>query len=227
MFSGQSALGKVIRLPLRAIPRGTALPVLCGPNRGQRWVAGSHTHGCWLGVYERTNSKTLSGLVKPGMTVYDVGANVGYFSLMFSRLVGGQGKVIAFEPDPANIKVLRTHITINGIRNTDVVEAALSNGNGGARFSSNRAMGHLSTDGDLHISTMTLDEFPTPDFVKMDIEGAETLAMDGATRILSEKRTIWFVELHGTERQVRDRFSDHGYDLRAVGPSHLLALPTA
>src|SRR5579864_334767 len=72
-----SLLGRILRLPLRLLPRGSVVPILQGPLRGRRWIVGSSTHGCWLGSYENGEQKILQASIRPGSVVYDIGANVG------------------------------------------------------------------------------------------------------------------------------------------------------
>jgi hypothetical protein len=88
-ISNCTLLGKVLRLPLRLLPKGMVVPILTGPAKGQKWIVGSSNHGCWLGTYELEKQAVLERFVKPGMTVYDIGAQAGFYSLFFSRLVGG------------------------------------------------------------------------------------------------------------------------------------------
>jgi FkbM family methyltransferase len=128
------------------------------------------------------------------MTVLDVGANAGYFTLLFSRAVGA---VFAFEPDPQNLVHLRRNITLNHRDNVSIIAAAVTDKEGVARFRPDASMGSICSDGPLSVTTCRIDEFPTPDFVKMDIEGGELLALQGAQRTLLKHRTSWFIELHG------------------------------
>ena len=84
----QSFLGRLLRLPLRLIPKGMILPILQGRMRGKKWVVGAGEHGYWLGSYELEKRKAFERIITPGSVVYDIGANVGYFSLLASVLVG-------------------------------------------------------------------------------------------------------------------------------------------
>src|ERR1043165_45133 len=100
-FSGLSRgsfVGRIARLPLSLIPAGARMPILQGPLRGKRWVAGSHVHGGWRGSYEFEKQQMFISAIKPGAVVYDIGANVGFYTLLASRLAGPQGRVYAFEP---------------------------------------------------------------------------------------------------------------------------------
>src|SRR5579862_7724955 len=103
-ISRKSWLGKLLRAPLRLIPRSAVLPILQGPLRGKKWVVGSGNHGCWLGSYEHDKQSLFQKTVRTGDIVYDVGANAGFYSLLASVLVGEKGQVYAFEPLPANLR---------------------------------------------------------------------------------------------------------------------------
>jgi hypothetical protein len=105
-FSGitaRSVVGKVLRLPLRLIPKNKVMRIRQGKMKGMRWVAGSHTHGCWLGSYEFDKQVFMAERLRPGGVFLDIGAHVGFYTLLGSRLVGDEGKVISFEPCPRNI----------------------------------------------------------------------------------------------------------------------------
>jgi hypothetical protein len=77
------------------------MDVKLGPIRGMRWRIGSSVHSCWLGSYEAAKFAVVARAVRPGMTVFDIGANAGYYTLLFSRLVGQRGNVVAVDPLPA------------------------------------------------------------------------------------------------------------------------------
>ncbi len=91
----------VIRAPLSLVPRGAVVPVLTGPMKGARWVVGAGTNGCWLGTYEPRTRHWLQAVLGRGRVFFDIGANVGFFTLLASRIVGEEGAVVAFEPLPA------------------------------------------------------------------------------------------------------------------------------
>ena len=208
-ISGQSRLGKLIRLPLALIPHGVAVPVLQGPLRGARWIVGASTHGCWMGSYEFTKQRLFARIVRPGQVVYDVGANVGFYTLLASVLVGPTGKVVAFEPLPRNVDYLRSHIKLNHCDNTTLVTAAVSDVMGTARFdgSGDNSMAHLTPDGTLTVETVTLDHVvgtqgePPPQVIKIDVEGAEVAVLQGGRHTIETYRPTIFLALHGPELQ--------------------------
>jgi hypothetical protein len=92
-ISSETFIGKMLRVPLRLIPRTLVLPILQGALRGKKWTAGSATHGCWLGSYEYHKQKALQQRLKAGEVVYDIGANVGFYSLLSSVLVGNRARL--------------------------------------------------------------------------------------------------------------------------------------
>jgi len=195
----KSPIGKLVRLPLKLIPNHTALPILQGALKGKKWIKGSSINGCWLGTYEFDKQLLFQKYVKPGMVIYDVGANAGFYTLLSSVLTGKTGKVFAFEPVPSNIFYIKRHIELNLLDNTTVIKKAVSDKITKLKFtlSSNPSMGHISEEGEIEVETISLDEFvkqgnSPPDLIKMDIEGAEFDALSGAKEILKTKKSIIF-----------------------------------
>jgi FkbM family methyltransferase len=172
--------------------------------RGWKWITGSSTHGCWLGTYERETQGVLARLVHEGDVVYDIGANVGFFTLLSAKLAGRGGAVYAFEPLPQNLDVLRRHIALNGA-GARVFDVALSSSSGVARFASgaNPSMGRLEEGGDIEVRTETLDglvtsgQIPPPRAMKIDVEGAEYDVLTGATELLARDRPFILLSTHG------------------------------
>lgn len=223
-FSNDTLLGRVVRLPLRLVPRQLDVPVLSGPTRGMRWRVGSSTHGCWLGTYESEKVKTVLDAIRPGATVFDVGANAGFYTLAFSRRVGERGRVFAFEPFAENVVNLRHHLERNRVQNCVVVQCALSSGEAfsGFRPGPSNSMGALSSEApQLQIPTASIDRLiadgivAEPQVVKMDVEGAEAEVLAGATKLLAQGRAIWFIALHGeAAKRGCDRIlKEQGYSL--------------
>lgn len=206
-ISNGSVFGRALRLPLRLIPETAVLPVLQGPLRGKKWIAGSSSHGCWLGSYEYQKQRRFQSSVRPGDVVFDVGANVGFYSLLASVLVGSQGKVYAFEPLPQNLRFLIRHLELNRVGNVSAFETAISDRSGVARFQEarNNSMGKLAESGSLTVNTTTIDELVAcgecapPDLLKIDVEGAELAVLQGARQTLATRRPTLFLATHGQE----------------------------
>src|SRR5215469_426004 len=87
-------IGRLLRLPLHLVGHSTVVRVLQGPLRGKRWIAGSAVHSCWLGLYEVTKVSRFAELLSRGDVVFDLGANVGLYSLLAALKVGYVGRVI-------------------------------------------------------------------------------------------------------------------------------------
>jgi FkbM family methyltransferase len=238
-LSNHSASGRLLRLPLRALPRTAIVPILSGTGRGFRWQVGSGVHRYWIGTYERDNQEVLKQVLKPGMVVYDVGANAGFYSLIASRLVGPSGCVFAFEPLPSNLEFIRLHIRINRISNVSVIPAAVAGGDGEAMFilSEHAEMGRLagSTDatssmGKLLVKTVSLDGFATqykaPDVIKMDIEGAEVEALRAASSLFRNKPPCsLLISTHSAQlhRDCLELLESFEYTVHPVGNDNLWA----
>ncbi len=141
----------------------------------------------------------LRRLVRPGMTVVDVGANVGYYMLLFRQLVGSEGHVICFEPELENFVELERNQRLNHLENVTLVRAAVGASDGETPFRS--GLNGVVTDegeGDGVVPMVRLDtalERP-PDLIKIDVEGYEGHVLEGAASVIREHRPILFVELH-------------------------------
>jgi FkbM family methyltransferase len=164
-------------------------------------------HGYWLGSYEYEKRRTFEEAVKPGSVVFDIGAHVGFYTLLASELVGNRGKIIACEPLPRNLAFLRSHLKINAVNNTDIIEAAVSDANGATGFQDgpDSSTGRISFLGAREVPTVSLDalledgKIPRPDFLKIDVEGAEMLVLRGGRRILEEGSPTLFLATHGKD----------------------------
>ena len=200
-------LGKVLRYPLPFVRPGMEVRFLQGALRGKKWLAGTMGRGVWLGTFEYEKRRLFEKTVRPGDVVFDVGACVGFYSLLASVLVGKTGRVFAFEPLPANIRDLNEHLKRNKITNVTVIQSAVSDAAGFALFNPgpDRSMGHLSAQGTLAVKTVSLDAMveegncPAPDHIKIDVEGSEMPVLRGAVSLLAHRRPALYVATHGSE----------------------------
>jgi FkbM family methyltransferase len=225
-ISPRSAPGKLLRAPLRAIPKTAAMPILRSRARGKKWIVGSSIHGCWLGTYEREKRQAFERSLKSGDVLYDIGANVGFYTVLGSSIVGPEGAVYAFEPMPRNLEFLRRHVAINRLENVRVIDAAVSDREGTATFddSQHPSMGSLSESGSLTVRTLRIDdlvsagEIRPPTVVKIDVEGAEGLVLEGAAETLRTHKPAVFLATHGAEIHAAcaARLRSLGYELRAL-----------
>jgi FkbM family methyltransferase len=206
-ISNSTVLGKVLRSPLRLIPSSTVVPILQGPLRGKKWIVGSSTHGCWVGSYEYAQQTVFAQSLSPEGVVYDLGANVGFYSLLAGALVGPAGRVYAFEPLPRNVAYLRKHVALNRLENCFVFEAAVADSDGESRFHpfADASMGRLSDQGQNMVRAVRLDslhdagEIVPPTFIKIDIEGGELEALKGGARLIERYRPTIMLATHGAD----------------------------
>ena len=149
------------------------------------------------GQYEPFVTAFALERIKPGMVVVDGGANIGYYTVQFARRVGEKGLVYAFEPAPENMLVLTENVEKNGHQNVRLCQYALSDKVGDLKLylSSINAGDHrISKDDErresVTIPGMALDDLPNlkmPDFIKLDIQGAEAVALSGMKRVLFKR----------------------------------------
>jgi FkbM family methyltransferase len=227
-FSGirnSTFVGRALRLPLRLIPKEAEVRILQGPLRGERWIAASSNHGCWLGSYEAAKQRKIIDHVRPGMVCWDVGANVGFYTLLFAELVGGRGRTFAFEPFPRNVELLQRHVEMNNYQNVRIFACALGDFDGETGFDPGlgTSMGHITAGGPLRVSCSRADtllaagEVEAPDVIKIDVEGAEEDVLRGASRAL-ERHPAIFLATHGerVHRACLDLLMAAGYEVRAL-----------
>lgn len=196
----------------------------------------------WLGTYEPELAEAARAFLQPGMTVYDVGANIGYVSLLLAHHARPNGKVFAFEALPANAQRIRRNVALNALENRiTLIEAAVAERGGEITFLVHESVGMGKAAGsagrreeqyqsEIRVPALSLDDFvyeqgnPAPGAVKMDIEGGEVLALPGMKRLLEEHHPILFLELHGPEsEQAAWRIlTKAGYTLHEMSPGYPL-----
>ncbi len=245
---GVPVLARLLRALLNAlVPVGLQeVTVVSGPLRGARLLLDlKYEKYLWLGTYEPWVHEGIQRHLRLGMAAWDVGAFIGYHTLLM-RGVAGSGRVVALESDPINRARLEQNLTLNGARDVAALPAAAGREPGVATLeriagapSQTRVFSSAGGVGKVIRLDNLLERFPPPRLVKIDAEGAEAEILAGARRLLEEFRPVWIMELHGIEGQ---RAADHlctvGYKLRRIGkgvdvnpefpvggPSHLIALP--
>ena len=160
------------------------------------------------GIHGTHDFKIIKNNVKDGDNVVDLGANIGYFTLILAKLVGPTGKVFAFEPDPRNLALLKKNVEYNNYKNVIIIPKAVSNVNdrctlytGQKTFGQNKIYNPKKTKTQKFIpidsETVRLDDFFKTNglldkisFIKMDVEGAEFLALSGMKEILKLNKNI-------------------------------------
>jgi FkbM family methyltransferase len=200
----ETYFGKLIRIPLRLIPKDAVVRILLGKSRGKKWIVGSGVHGYWLGTFEYKTRILVEKLIKEKGIFFDIGAHVGFYTLLGSSLVGPGGKVIAFEPLPRNVYYLKKHVKMNHLINVKIIEAAVSDADGWASFYEGRTSGrgHISNQGTLKVKQVCLDDLifrkgiPVPQDIKIDVESAGSLVLKGAQRLFQKYHPLLFLSTH-------------------------------
>jgi FkbM family methyltransferase len=184
--------------------------------------------------YEPAVVAAVRSVLRPGMTCVDAGAHIGYMTLLMAREVGREGWVFAFEPSPVNCERLRTNIALNNIENAIVVEAFVSSTNGTAAFGTGGSSFEHRLDANsaqpLTVESVALERYfvdKRVDFVKLDVEGADELAVDGMRGILTRDKPAILVEDHGAPTvAAKAILASLGYRFTEIDAAHVLASPT-
>jgi FkbM family methyltransferase len=232
---------------------GESKPVvrIGGPLGGQFMRVNWALHKTYVfGTHEPGVVHGLEELVQPGWTAIDVGANIGYFTLLMANRVGPQGKVIAFEPLAENFSILQENIKLNSHRNVVAENLALMSRTerielrsatpGAITWVASARVDQNSAVESQTVEAISLDEYvqkngiPKVDFIEIDVEGAEASVLDGAAGVLDRDKPILLIELHELDR-FKDKhpailkLRDHNYQARSLGirqwQEHVIAEP--
>jgi|GEM_PF-1517872 len=201
------------------------LRVMRGPGQGLKLkldlIKSIESH-YWFGTYDLDILKTIADIVKPGWVIWDCGIYLGYYSAIFARLVGARGQVVAFEPDLHNLQRSERNVQLNGFNNVKFVNAAISDISGEIEFiTSGNTNSHIPgtyvgadytsyqprevKGRTVTIKSMSLDdayynpEIPNPNLIKIDIEGAEKVALNGLHQLVQKHQPLIVLELHNPD----------------------------
>ncbi len=197
--------------------------------KGLRFPEGER--GMLLGTYELHVQQAIAEHLQPGGVFFDIGAHRGYFSLLAASLVGAQGHVYSFEPLPTNASDIERVMALNQVFHDTVIGKAVSRSAGTASLwigdgNAYRPSLFRWKGGRQHqVETISLDTFirthRVPHVIKVDVEGAEAMVLEGATELLaSEACVTWIIEIHDeqVEHEVRRLLTQHLYQLEALNP---------
>lgn len=220
----------------------TAEPIQVNIPLGMRiWVSGKDAGlGLFLrmqGRFEPIQTGMFLKTVKKGDVVIDIGANIGYYSVLASKLVGKSGKVFAFEPDPQSIKLLERNIRLNNCQNVEVVASAVDSISGMATIIQDFAnpgesrLAPAKGKGGRSVKVITLDTFlkqagvQRVNVIKIDVEGIEAQVLSGAEEILKrEKNVQLFIECNpktlmgfgSTAKTLVSQIKSLGFELKTI-----------
>ncbi|HEY0257819.1 MAG TPA: FkbM family methyltransferase, partial [Candidatus Methylacidiphilales bacterium] len=205
-----------LRQQLRTLYHGVLMAQTGGRGLDCRMPGGEDVRllpGLHFANWNRAEYNAFRHAMREGTVVFDVGANVGAYSILFARWAGPQGKIFAFEPAPESFLGLTRHIRLNGFEGLVFPQQkAISDSPGTLEFLADRFYGtnrvldkhEARPQGAvIQVEALTIDEFCSqnnlhPDFIKIDIEGYELAALRGARNTLRECRgkLALFIEMH-------------------------------
>lgn len=179
-----------------------------------------------FGEREIDHKLMLEKILKPGMVVFDIGANIGYYPLMELGLIGKTGKLLAIEPSPSNVELLKKNLALNGYHDTEVISGAVSDDNGTNTFYlsefSNLNTFHPTGTGEKFVSGETIsvktytvptlaENYGKPDLIRMDVEGHEVEVINGMIEeiVSGTIRPMIIFETHLTRY-------DEDHDIKAI-----------
>jgi FkbM family methyltransferase len=189
--------------------------------------------------YEGDFENAVRGLCKPGMVIFDVGANIGLFTHSFVHAVGPVGRVVAFEANPSTAETLRRVAALNGWMQVEVVAAAAGESGGVIEFSVSGPSAEQRVYGIGNGEVVSVPEIPLdkyiadsgriPDLVKIDVEGYELHVLRGLRETMKSRHPIIAIEIHPRRmeplghrvEQIEEFFASIGYRMRSefVGPA--------
>ena len=213
--------------------RGRDGTVQQGVGKGLRFNAGRSNAGYLLGTSDPDLQAALAVCLSEGMTFHDVGANVGFFSMIAARLVGPAGTVVSFEPLAQSANQVRYNAALNHFAHVSVLAVALGDTDREARLlvSAQSAwcrlegLGSQPSDlvGETTVPLKRLDSLlaegalKAPDVMKVDVEGAEVMVLAGARETLRKWRPVLLIDLHGTNAAVAGLLRELDYRCRVIG----------
>jgi len=177
-----------------------------------------------FGSFESTTTNLIKLILKEGDQMLDLGANIGYYTLIASKLIGDKGKIFAFEPDPITFKYLMKNIKINEVKNVKLINKCVTDKNGKItlyhhpKYHTCHSIIQSPLKEAITVNSITLNkQFENTKekikFIKMDIEGAEIEALKGMNKVLSENKVKYLLTelnlrlLKGLGRNIREFIS--------------------
>lgn len=229
-ISNRGMIGKFLRYFVRLLPKNAVMPIMQGELKGTKWVVGSGVAGYWLGSYELAEQKKIKEYLSAGDTFYDIGAHCGFYSLLAGMLVGESGLVIAFEPLPRNILYFRRNIELNKIKNIKLIETAIGDASGEAKFSEaeSTSEGKLSESGSLTVKIERIDDLISsgeclpPNFMKIDVEGKLKEVILGALETIKKhKPKLIFEGEYKIDKEIFEILEKIGYKISPIDAKSL------
>jgi len=242
-FLDQFRRSEIVRRLLIRWVRNRSVSIMSGIGAGLRFNPGFSNPDYAFGTNELPVQHALADNLKLGDVFYDIGANVGFFSVIGAKLVGEKGHVFAFEPVPENAVYIRTNTETNNFSNITLDQRAVSDHSGTgelllAKYSGGATISKADTPPDMKgvvpIDLVSVDDLiaqraiQPPSLVKIDVEGAEMSVLRGMVKTIQQFKPILIYEVDdGNEARFNqkqeecDEFvMDCGYTLTRLEDSY-------
>ena len=228
----------------RFIVSHTPTQINTGAGAGLLIQTGQSNPAYGIGSNEQPVQMAVKKHLNPGDVFYDIGANVGFFTIIAARCVGQNGRVIAFEPVPENVALIRKNIRLNNSDNVEVIQKAVSSVSGeGELLLSHYSGGSVLSEIDspppdlkdsISIDIVSIDELvrngdiPAPTLVKIDVEGAEHDVLLGMRETIQKHQPVVIYEVDDSKQESLERkkeqcatfFSEMGYQVQSLEDSY-------
>ena len=214
-----------------------------GVASGLKFNAGAYNLDTVLGTYEMPVQEILAKYLQPEDIFYDIGANVGFFTIVAAKLVGSSGKVYAFEPEPENVSTLQHNIQINKFLHVTTIEKAVSCTTGQEKlllsdYCGGHTLATISSQANsrqaINIDVISIDdlvklkEIEPPTLVKIDVEGAEIDVLYGMSQTIKECKPIIIYEvddkkpenLHSKQKEIDTFLQKNDYEIKNLAESY-------
>lgn len=213
-------LGPLIRMGARLIRSGTA-KIQHGPGKDLLIDASLGFSGYALGTTEPEEQAALQNMLNAGDIFWNVGANIGFHTILGARFVGPSGRVVAFEPAPEIAAMIGKNARLNHFEHVTVVQKAVSDKTGKAHLylgdasAVNTILADRSSGGSrVEVDCVTLDDYfkeagHTPNVISIDVEGAELQVLMGSLTLLSMHRPCILLELHWCQKDFYELYDQY------------------
>lgn len=198
--------------------------IKAGPNAGYLWSIATR-RAFLTGNFERSRMDAIQALAKGRQGAWDIGASLGYVTLTLSRSIAA-GPLVAIEPNKTNLWYLKAHLRWNGVQNCQVLQSAVSENRGTAKFNPRSSgTGFVTTQPDsraYEVESLTLDDllsFGIPEFVKIDIDHKYVDCLSGAAELLALPNLVLLIATNGAasiHSSIAERLAGAG--LRVIEP---------
>jgi FkbM family methyltransferase len=201
-----------------------------GPLKNYKWIATSGKDFV-NGTHESFKTDAFVKYFQAGNVLFDIGAHIGYFTAIASKINGSSGKIFAFEPRPMNARFFKIHMKINNFKNVTLYEMAVGESDEDVKFDTHHgsATGRISKDGNIRVKQVSVGRMvkegilPPPDFIKIDVEGGEIEVLKGLSEVISSSRPKMIIATHNEQCHSFsvDFLNKNHYKFEILNPEHI------